>query len=96
VRLRPVLMTTGALICGLLPVALSAGSGSEFRAPMAMITVGGLLTSTLLTLVVVPVVYCLLDPLRVGSLARVGTAARDRLRGWSEILEIRLNLGRRS
>jgi HAE1 family hydrophobic/amphiphilic exporter-1 len=82
VRLRPVLMTTGALIFGLLPVAFSASSGSEFRAPMAMITVGGLLTSTLLTLVVVPVVYCLLDSLRVGAASRISAAARLRLSGW--------------
>lgn len=61
VRMRPVLMTTGALVCGLLPVALGSSSDSEFRAPLGMITVGGLITSTLLTLVVVPVVYSLLD-----------------------------------
>ncbi len=81
VRLRPVLMTTGALIFGLLPVATSASSGSEFRAPMAMITVGGLLTSTLLTLVVVPVVYCLLDSLRASVSARVIAATRRRSPG---------------
>jgi HAE1 family hydrophobic/amphiphilic exporter-1 len=61
IRMRPVLMTTGALIFGLLPVAFGGKTGSEFRAPMGMITIGGLLTSTLLTLVVVPVVYTLLD-----------------------------------
>ena len=87
VRLRPVLMTTGALIFGLLPVAFSASPGSEFRAPMAMITVGGLLTSTLLTLVVVPVVYCLLDSLRVGAAARISAAARLRLSGWQRMRE---------
>jgi HAE1 family hydrophobic/amphiphilic exporter-1 len=61
VRMRPVLMTTGALVCGLAPVAFGGRSGSEFRAPMGMITIGGLLTSTFLTLVIVPVVYCLMD-----------------------------------
>jgi HAE1 family hydrophobic/amphiphilic exporter-1 len=61
VRMRPVLMTTGALVCGLVPVAFGGSSGSEFRAPMGMITIGGLLTSTFLTLVIVPVVYCLMD-----------------------------------
>ncbi len=66
-RMRPVLMTTGALIFGLLPVALGASSGSEFRAPMGMITVGGLATSTLLTLVVVPVVYAVFDRTSVWS-----------------------------
>ena len=59
--MRPVLMTSGALICGMLPTVLSQGVGSEFRAAMAMIAIGGLLTSTLLTLVVVPVVYSLVD-----------------------------------
>ena len=54
-------MTSGALIFGMLPTVLFHGVGSEFRAPMAMITIGGLLTSTLLTLVVVPVVYSLVD-----------------------------------
>ena len=63
VRMRPVLMTTGALVFGLLPVALGASLGSEFRRSMGVITVGGLITSTLLTLVVVPVLYTLLDQL---------------------------------
>jgi HAE1 family hydrophobic/amphiphilic exporter-1 len=63
VRMRPVLMTTGALICGMAPIAFGASADSEFRAPMGMITVGGLLTSTFLTLIVVPVIYTLLDQL---------------------------------
>ncbi|MFQ5699816.1 MAG: efflux RND transporter permease subunit [Myxococcota bacterium] len=72
VRMRPVLMTSGALIFGLIPVAFGASSGSEFRAPMGMLTIGGLLTSTLLTLVVVPVVYCLVDRVseRLAALGR--------------------------
>ncbi|MGH7146166.1 MAG: efflux RND transporter permease subunit [Planctomycetota bacterium] len=61
VRLRPILMTTFAMIFGMLPIALSHGAGSESRAPMAVAVIGGLITSTLLTLVVVPVVYTLLD-----------------------------------
>ncbi|MFQ5699177.1 MAG: efflux RND transporter permease subunit [Myxococcota bacterium] len=61
VRMRPVLMTTGALIVGLLPVALGVSPSSEIRRPLAVITIGGLLTSTLLTLVFVPVFYTLLD-----------------------------------
>ncbi len=61
VRMRPVLMTSAALIFGMLPTVLSTGMGSEFRAPMAMIMIGGLTTSTLLTLLVVPVVYSLVD-----------------------------------
>jgi HAE1 family hydrophobic/amphiphilic exporter-1 len=61
VRMRPVLMTSAALIFGLLPLALSNATGAEFRAPMAIIVIGGLVTSTLLTLVVVPVFYALVD-----------------------------------
>ena len=61
VRMRPVLMTSGALIFGMLPMVLSDDIGSAFQAPMAMIMIGGLITSTLLTLVVVPVAYSLVD-----------------------------------
>ncbi|MBI2922955.1 MAG: efflux RND transporter permease subunit [Planctomycetes bacterium] len=63
VRLRPILMTTLAMIFGMLPIALGTGAGSESRAPMAVAVIGGLITSTLLTLVVVPVVYTFLDDL---------------------------------
>ncbi len=61
IRMRPVLMTSGALIFGLLPMALSNATGAEFRAPMAWIVIGGLCTSTALTLVVVPVFYTFVD-----------------------------------
>jgi len=61
IRMRPVLMTSGALIGGMLPAVFSTGTGSEFFRPMAVIMIGGLVTSTLLTLVVVPVLYSLLD-----------------------------------
>lgn len=60
-RLRPILMTSTAMILGMVPVAMSLGAGSEWRAPMAHATIGGLITSTLLTLVVVPVIYTILD-----------------------------------
>ncbi|MEW6368212.1 MAG: efflux RND transporter permease subunit [Acidobacteriota bacterium] len=60
-RLRPIMMTTLAMIFGMLPVALAIGSGAEMRAPMARAVIGGLLTSTLLTLLVVPVVYTVAD-----------------------------------
>ena len=63
VRLRPILMTTLAMICGMLPLAFEWGAGAEFRAPMARAVIGGLITSTLLTLLVVPVVYTYLDDL---------------------------------
>jgi HAE1 family hydrophobic/amphiphilic exporter-1 len=60
VRLRPILMTTIAMILGMLPSAMGRGEGSEFRAPISIATIGGLITSTLLTLIVVPVAYLLL------------------------------------
>jgi HAE1 family hydrophobic/amphiphilic exporter-1 len=60
-RLRPILMTTLAMIFGMLPLALALGQGAEMRAPMARAVIGGLITSTLLTLLVVPVVYTVLD-----------------------------------
>jgi HAE1 family hydrophobic/amphiphilic exporter-1 len=60
-RLRPIMMTTLTTVLGLLPMALGLGEGAEMRAPMAITVIGGLLTSTFLTLVVVPVMYSLLD-----------------------------------
>jgi hydrophobe/amphiphile efflux-1 (HAE1) family protein len=62
-RLRPILMTTFAMIFGMVPVAFGVSEGSEFRAPMGQAVIGGLVTSTLLTLFIVPVVYTLLDDL---------------------------------
>jgi len=61
IRLRPILMTTFATVFGMLPLALGIGPGAEFRAGMARAVIGGMLSSTLLTLVVVPVVYTLVD-----------------------------------
>jgi HAE1 family hydrophobic/amphiphilic exporter-1 len=57
-------MTTAAMILGMLPVALGLGEGGAGRAPMAVVVIGGLITSTLLTLVVVPVVFSLIEGLR--------------------------------
>jgi HAE1 family hydrophobic/amphiphilic exporter-1 len=62
-RLRPIIMTTIAMIFGMLPLAFALGAGAEQRAPMARAVIGGLITSTLLTLFVVPVVYTMLDDL---------------------------------
>ncbi len=67
-RLRPIVMTTLAMIFGMLPLALALGPGAEMRAPMARAVIGGLITSTLLTLIVVPVVYTYLDRLTPASL----------------------------
>jgi len=73
VRLRPILMTTLAMIFGMLPLALALSEGSEQRAPMGQAVIGGVITSSLLTLVVVPVIYCWLDDL--------GQWARRKVRG---------------
>jgi len=61
VRLRPILMTTLAMIFGMIPLAFAMTEGSEQRAPMGQAVIGGVITSSVLTLVVVPVVYCYLD-----------------------------------
>jgi hydrophobic/amphiphilic exporter-1 (mainly G- bacteria), HAE1 family len=63
VRLRPILMTTLAMIFGMIPLAFALTEGSEQRAPMGQAVIGGVITSSLLTLVVVPVVYCFMDDL---------------------------------
>jgi HAE1 family hydrophobic/amphiphilic exporter-1 len=60
-RLRPILMTTFALIAGMLPVAMGSGEGAQFRAPLGIAVIGGVVTSTFLTLLVIPVVYSVLD-----------------------------------
>ncbi len=80
VRLRPILMTTLAMIFGMVPLAFALSEGAEQRAPMGQAVIGGVITSSLLTLVVVPVVYCWLDDL--GNWARrrwrrTGPAAGD-------------------
>jgi HAE1 family hydrophobic/amphiphilic exporter-1 len=77
-RLRPVLMTSVALILGLLPTAFSNSTGGESRAAMAVLTIGGMATSTLLTLLVVPVVYVMVD------------SAIETVRGWPRRLRRRL------
>ncbi|MBK8666453.1 MAG: efflux RND transporter permease subunit [Burkholderiales bacterium] len=63
VRLRPILMTTLAMVFGMVPLAFAVSEGAEQRAPMGQAVIGGVITSSLLTLVVVPVVYCYLDDL---------------------------------
>lgn len=74
VRLRPILMTTGAMVFGMIPVALALSEGGEQRAPMAAAVIGGLLTSTLLTLLVVPAVYSVFDDFAI-RLRRLVTRA---------------------
>ncbi len=64
VRLRPILMTTAAMIFGMIPVALALSEGGEQRAPMAVAVIGGLTTSTFLTLIIVPVMYFIVENLK--------------------------------
>jgi HAE1 family hydrophobic/amphiphilic exporter-1 len=78
VRLRPVLMTTVATIAGMIPVALAQSDGAEFRQPMGVLVIGGLVSSTLLTMVVVPVAYVLVE-----DAGRIGARVATRLRGWA-------------
>ncbi len=65
-RARPIVMTTIAMVGGMLPSAISLGSGGEFRSPMAVAVIGGLISSTLLSLVFVPAVYVLMDDMGQG------------------------------
>jgi HAE1 family hydrophobic/amphiphilic exporter-1 len=64
VRLRPIMMTTVALIAGMIPVALGVGEGADFRAPLGRAVIGGTITSTLLTLLVIPTIYEILVEFR--------------------------------
>jgi hydrophobic/amphiphilic exporter-1 (mainly G- bacteria), HAE1 family len=89
-RLRPILMTTSAMVFGMLPLALGLGSGGEMRAPMARAVIGGLITSTLLTLVVVPVVYTLLDDLSGWAARRWSGKAAAETVGVSIVLALLL------
>jgi len=86
-RLRPIVMTTLAMIFGMLPTALALGEGSEFRAPMAHAVIGGLITSTLLTLIVVPVVYTYLDDFGAwaGAYVKRWTAAPEAMGGHAPV-----------
>ncbi len=72
IRLRPILMTTFALIAGMIPVALGNGEGAQFRAPLGVAVIGGVITSTVLTLLVIPTFYEIFDDMRTGFSRRVG------------------------
>jgi multidrug efflux pump subunit AcrB len=63
-RLRPIIMTSAAMVLGMLPTALGNGEGSEFRGPMAVAVIGGVISSTLLSLVVVPVFYLAIEGIK--------------------------------
>jgi HAE1 family hydrophobic/amphiphilic exporter-1 len=72
IRLRPILMTTLALIAGMIPVALGRGEGAQFRAPLGRAVIGGVITSTLLTLIVIPTVYEIMDEFREWVMSKFG------------------------
>ncbi len=72
IRLRPIIMTTLALIAGMIPVAIGAGEGADFRAPLGRAVIGGTITSTLLTLLVIPTFYEILDGWRSALARRFG------------------------
>ncbi len=78
VRLRPIMMTTAAMIFGMLPIALALGEGGGFRAPMARAVIGGLITSTMLTLLVVPVAYTYFDDFGAWLKRRFVSEAKER------------------
>jgi HAE1 family hydrophobic/amphiphilic exporter-1 len=78
VRLRPILMTTFALIAGMVPVAIGAGEGGDFRSPLGRAVIGGVITSTLLTLIVIPTVYDTLDSMRVWFRRKIGIKPRPK------------------
>jgi HAE1 family hydrophobic/amphiphilic exporter-1 len=78
VRLRPILMTTFALVAGMIPVAIGGGEGGDFYAPLGRAVIGGTLTSTLLTLLVVPTFYEVLEE------------TKDRARGWMASVRARV------
>ncbi|HET7585101.1 MAG TPA: efflux RND transporter permease subunit [Gemmatimonadaceae bacterium] len=72
IRLRPILMTTFALIAGMIPVALGRGEGAQFRSPLGVAVIGGVITSTLLTLIAIPTFYEILDGWRSAVARRFG------------------------
>ena len=79
-RFRPIVMTTATTVLGLLPMALGLGEGAELRTPLAITVISGLLVSTLLTLVVVPVVYTLITPGGLAAGNRAGSTIRGSVR----------------
>lgn len=84
VRLRPILMTTLALIAGMIPVALGLGEGADFRAPLGRAVIGGVITSTLLTLLVIPTFYEILDGWRESVLSSVSSRRKHQHGGDAE------------
>jgi predicted RND superfamily exporter protein len=75
IRLRPIVMTTVTTVLGLTPMALGIGRGADLRAPLAIAVIGGLLVATLLTLIVVPVLFSVVEELRGAATLRAGVGA---------------------
>jgi hydrophobic/amphiphilic exporter-1 (mainly G- bacteria), HAE1 family len=87
-RLRPILMTTLAMIGGMMPTALALNQGSESRAPMAISVIGGLILSTMLTLIVIPVMYTIVDDLWHGLLRTIAPNAYRRTREKELVINV--------
>jgi HAE1 family hydrophobic/amphiphilic exporter-1 len=77
IRLRPILMTTFALIAGMIPVAMGSGEGAQFRAPLGVAVIGGVITSTFLTLLVIPTGYEILDEWRSAFMRAMGSQPKQ-------------------
>jgi hypothetical protein len=91
VRLRPILMTTFALVAGMVPVAMGGGEGGDFRAPLGITVIGGVITSTLLTLLVIPTVYEILADSRDWLAVKLFGPRKDTIRdAGSGIRDLRL------
>src|ERR1043166_8899330 len=88
-RLRPILMTTFALIAGMMPVAIGLGEGGDFYRPMAVAIIGGTITSTLLTLLVVPTFYDSIEIARERAVAKF----RGRVARWNALAAFAVTLG---
>ena len=88
VRLRPILMTTFALIAGMMPVAIGLGEGGEFYRPLAVAIIGGTITSTLLTLLVVPTFYDSIEIARDRAVAKF----RARAARWNALAAFLMTL----
>jgi HAE1 family hydrophobic/amphiphilic exporter-1 len=95
IRLRPILMTTFALIAGMIPVALGIGEGAQFRAPLGIAVIGGVITSTLLTLLVIPTVYEILEGWKEGLARMLGktgktgeTGKADKADGAGRVVDV--------
>jgi hydrophobic/amphiphilic exporter-1 (mainly G- bacteria), HAE1 family len=87
VRLRPILMTTLAMVFGMVPLAFALTEGSEQRAPMGQAVIGGVITSSLLTLVVVPVAYCYMDDLAQWLKRRFAPSSHTKIEGFPQSAE---------